>query len=179
LIQLTRAWHASACQPLHHIWAAHVDDFNGRKKKFYHVIWFVLAFSIYLDITCIVILSGLMPHWFSFFPLNSRSSTSIYTLPMEKITTTLQFLFCLDLAHFLWVAIVLFEKFTSNWSIFSILSSFSFSSFKFDPQLFWFNFCFEMAYKFYLFIAISSSLFFHVWSSFLLLLYFFSSNSII
>jgi hypothetical protein len=36
-----------------------------------------------------------------------------------------------------------------------------------------------MAYKFDLFIAISSSLFFHVWSSFLLLLYFFSSNSII
>ena len=54
--------------------------------------------------------------------------------------------------------IVLFEKITSNWIFFSILSS-SFSSLKFYLHYFDF-FLFEMIYKFYLFLAISSSFFF-------------------
>jgi len=54
--------------------------------------------------------------------------------------------------------IVLFEKITSNWIFFSILSS-SFSSLKFNLHSFDF-FLFEMIYKFYLFLAISSSFFF-------------------
>jgi hypothetical protein len=145
------------------------------KIVFFGVLWLVLMEPTSLSSVYMVIPSN----WHKFFFL---SSTLICTLSLKKFTTTLQFLFSLNLVHiFLIVILYLKNYFKLEIIFYFILQIFLF---RIWSPFFWLLFFFYLrwflkliffvilTYLFFFVWFYSLFIFYQVWFSFFLLLFF-------